>query len=104
MTKPDIEAIRQRCEAATPGPWAITLDLRLIQDKPQLPGQNLFKIMDDLRFIAHARTDIPALLDRLEKLEAIAVLAAKYLNDDCAMYEVELRDALKQLDGGSPCK
>ena len=77
MTQQEIDAIRARCEAATAGKW-----------KPQKhdgwyyqgrvlcldPADNTFKstigieIKDpDAEFIAHAREDIPRLLDALER-------------------------------------
>jgi hypothetical protein len=43
----DLAAIRARCDAATPGPWTC----------------------DDGDFVAHARTDIPALLAYIDELE-----------------------------------
>ena len=72
MSQIDTEAIRARCEAATPGPW-----------KPDLSKLGIHKIVaqdakgrwfqigtsdkgHDAIFIAHARQDILALLDALE--------------------------------------
>lgn len=73
----DIDAIRARCEAATPGEW---------KEEPNLggvpcviaPSQNraiaeLYRAHDgqscvDADFIAHARQDIPALLAEVDRL------------------------------------
>lgn len=82
MTKPNIEQIRQRVEAATPGPWKMSnyRPLYVIQRNPNEStyeiGDNEFKPIictqepGDSKFIAHARTDIPALLAYIETLEA----------------------------------
>lgn len=93
MTAPlDLDAIRARADAATEGPWAPWLDL---DGTPHMqgmlmvgnaaavipPGQCWIEGVDvnpiahthtpeDRAFIAHARQDIPALLDRIRDLEA----------------------------------
>jgi hypothetical protein len=70
---PDLEQIKQRAEAATPGPWT-SFDGRshiiheedgfiaICQYRP-LPNANA-------EFIAHAREDIPALLAVIDELTA----------------------------------
>ena len=91
----DIEAIRKRAEAATKGPWEFDLweinnkqykYTAQISDKtgalaytwapfPQeerLGVYALRQIKDDAFFIAHARQDIPALIDELERTRAAA--------------------------------
>ncbi len=75
-TPPDPDAIRARCEAATPAPWeADDNDIwtadgdRFIGSPPRIA---------DAEFIAHARTEIPALLDEIERQTAERdALAAK---------------------------
>lgn len=84
----DISAIRAREQAATPGPWMIKIhneqygqgygEITYFVDiegellKIGLADNNrLFaKYHSDTDFIAHAREDIPYLLDRLEQAEA----------------------------------
>jgi len=73
MTRPDLDAIRARCDAATPGPWRLK-GLEIHGDSK--PGRCGLLIYDegghdkkDARFIAHARTDIPALLAYIDMLE-----------------------------------
>lgn len=67
----DINAIRKRCDAATPGPWVVATngprDVVITQ-----PIHEMFRVAfrEDAEFIAHARTDIPALLARVRELEA----------------------------------
>lgn len=87
MTRPDLEAIRARCEAATPGPWRVdgsTYDEdcnehlapyglegpneRLIWSSGG--GEYAHPDMATAQFIASARTDIPALLAYIEELES----------------------------------
>lgn len=66
--KPDIKAIEARAAAATPGPWEASKD-------GWTAWAGNVKIADYLdpdnaEFIAHARTDIPRLLDYIKELEA----------------------------------
>ena len=81
MTRPDLDAIRVRCEAAAPGPW--------VRDKLEIRsfvgGRCQMLIYDegghdeqDAEFIANARTDIPALLAYIDGLEReVAELKAR---------------------------
>lgn len=81
--RPDLEAIRARCEAAEPGPWWIEphwvgedWPKRVLAQDPNRSYRRTI-ICDDFGyaaerdhiFIASARTDIPALLDYVEHLE-----------------------------------
>ena len=69
----DVEAIRARCEAATPGPWRIGFENGSIDpDIIQTFGEELRIDANDALFIVRARQDIPALLaDREELLKEI---------------------------------
>ena len=84
MTKEEREAIRNRCEAATLGPWMYLSDDELIYTKledgcrglPITRKAHTEQFIDRFEnaknnafFIAHARQDIPVLLDALEKAE-----------------------------------
>ena len=96
--KPDLDAIRARCDAATRGPWSVstltypngttvvesiigvsepqwsdygegegewyTDRLTLVETDAGVYGPT----MPDAQFIAHARTDIPALLAYIDEL------------------------------------
>jgi len=97
----DLAAIRARCEAATPGPWAREeyedgdqgegptgvypgsrgpivegrTIVRYYQPKGPEDGDGVEELAEaycnhDAAFIAHARTDVPALLARVEELTA----------------------------------
>lgn len=80
--RPDIAAIRKRAEAATAGPWEVGhgpygWDDGIIQAGG---GQAILTNSghgstsasdEDAEFIAAARTDVPALCDYVERLEAV---------------------------------
>lgn len=84
MNRPDIEAIRVRCKVATPGPWTAQPDDKrrnasaivqcdyYMDETPIIcqGGSDWLLVDDDASFIAHAREDVPALLDYIEWLEA----------------------------------
>lgn len=91
MDKARMNEIRQRAEAATPAPWEDTVDdhgeLGIWLTDPYAPAdgpvENRYKWIylgdvettdkydhADAAFIAHARTDVPALLDALREAEA----------------------------------
>ena len=75
MTKEEREKIRKRCEAATPGPWSPGLEEGVESPNDMIIWGNEFGLhlkVNDTFFIAHARQDIPALLDALDKAEAAA--------------------------------
>lgn len=88
MTRPplDLEAIRQRVESSTPGPWLAVEGalgdpangpdhIRVLQ-APHVDAHSALLRMDghdqqgsdDATFIAHAREDVPALLAEVERL------------------------------------
>ncbi len=72
----DMEAIRQRCDRATPGPWKSYVEGRdhdsgssfimTSREDIELLGASVA----DQDFIAHARQDIPQLLAEIERLKA----------------------------------
>lgn len=87
MTTPDIEAIKKRTEAATEGPWKTHLvddtsivtedgtDVCTTCDSTQAEREDGYNVeyerMEaDAQFIAHARSDIPALLSYIDTLKA----------------------------------
>lgn len=69
MTEAELQAIRERCEKATAGPWTA---LRLGEGTPQIEtpsfGFNCWTDWADRDFIANARTDVPALLALADRL------------------------------------
>lgn len=68
----DIDAIRKRAEKATAGPW----NHNEYRDRIWAGEDRFASVVwdmpsgDNCDFIAHARTDIPALLAHVEELEA----------------------------------
>lgn len=83
MTPTELKAIRERCEKATPGPWEAHIQTgpyrtRNYAGKVKAPipigEHSSFRVHPnllyegDVHFIAHARTDIPSLLDEVERL------------------------------------
>lgn len=79
---PDLDAIRKRAEAATPGPWylerhdqedgSIAYEVwshepyyRIISTTDEDNEKNVYNAKNVADFIAHAREDIPALLSAL---------------------------------------
>ena len=94
MNKEQLEAIKERANKATEGPWKIFEDSEVkggcqigtVWDHPQAKGpvgivnlatsvtggeiKNCVYIQDDdARFIAHARQDVPALIAEVERLQ-----------------------------------
>ena len=73
MTDEELDAIRKRCEAATPGPWYWWMSERppfaLGNDQDVNIGVEVAKI-PDAEFVAAARADIPALLAEVDRLRA----------------------------------
>lgn len=102
MTPTEIEAIRARADAATPGPWRTHADVPRAIVALGAPHESLLGLdveenaivfsQYDATFIALARTDIPALLDEVARLrrEAQRISFALPHNTD----ETTLRKAL----------
>lgn len=79
MTQEQLDAIRERTEKATEGPWDVEgpaycgpLDTLVVY--PVEDGGALAYVQpswEDAEFIAHARQDVPALLAEVERLRAV---------------------------------
>ncbi len=77
----DLEQMRKRCEAATIGPWEAPIEgvdfnggETVIIRGPNREGDDLNIIggtVADYKFVAHAREDIPLLLDEIIRLRKI---------------------------------
>ena len=97
MTPERLQAIRARCEQATPGPWSwapgyVLVSARgdriLVLDYTYGPRQ---LTEADAEFVAHAREDVPALLEEVERLQAeVRALRRRLreLREQLAMYEL----------------
>lgn len=110
MTTDELKAIRERCEKATNGPWSWVADgpsaRTVIDGHCEVIARRVYN--EDAEFIAAAYTDIPLLLDELQKetesadrTEKMYLRAVEIANDrgiDCnRVYEenARLREALK---------
>lgn len=77
MNDIEIEQINARCDSATKGPWISFIEgrdhtsgssfIRTAGDDIELTGAT----NDDQDFIAHARQDIPALVEEIYRLRKI---------------------------------
>ena len=75
MEQKQIEEIRKRCEAATPGPWVVKQydDCFIEPSVCMIPANGCYDynvLTENSQFIAHARQDVPNLLDYIEQLQA----------------------------------
>ena len=73
MTTLDLEAIKARIKSATPGPWEVWNDREITQAdtlKAFVVEQPATCRPADAEFIAHARTDVEALVAEVERLLA----------------------------------
>jgi hypothetical protein len=96
MNEQELQAIEERANAATPGPWTVDdhpNDFAVIAPHPVESGNTYIAFIDgglsndsrrDGAFIAHARADVPALIAEVRslraKLDAVHEYAA-YYND-----------------------
>ncbi|MCX6785204.1 MAG: hypothetical protein NTV81_04795 [Candidatus Komeilibacteria bacterium] len=75
----ELEEIKQRCERASPGPWRSMVEGRdhtsgsdfIMTGTTEARGEDIELLgatIDDQEFIAHARQDIPRLLEEIERL------------------------------------
>lgn len=89
MTPDQLAAIKARCDGATPGPWQrgsnardvngfeLSEEVHLIGDPEAMICDTHGTVGDTekhravAQFIAHSRTDIPALLSHIESQDAI---------------------------------
>jgi hypothetical protein len=100
MTNEELTAIRERCDAATPGPWLFEqqddsvwagFDGALqVAHCQSIPGAGMLKDRKTRRanatFIAHVRVDIPALLAEVERLRE-ALEAVEWMFNDTGDFE-----------------
>lgn len=70
MTDERLAEIEARANAATPGPWRYTLYFVMSPSQGLIAdiGPGSASVNSDAAFIAHARTDVPALLAEVRRL------------------------------------
>lgn len=93
MTAEQLAEIKRRCEAATPGPWSVWNTMQLFAHKDDAiaaerigpryytsivgvygeDGRDIHGFAPDMVLMAHARDDIPALVNEVERLRAALV-------------------------------
>jgi hypothetical protein len=102
MTDEELQAIKARVAAATPGPWAMSRDemsagfgqhryvvvgtttadgKKLVDWRLLVEGMRGADAVHDAEFIAHARTDEPALLAEVERLRAERIIEREAIED-----------------------
>lgn len=97
LTAEEMAQIRARAEAATPGPWDLDAagghghrwgvtgpeseDFEFLFYPADYPRHGV-----DAEFIAHARSDVPRLLEEVERLRAALVRAREDLHDEFCGY------------------
>lgn len=98
MTTPKqmIAQMRERANAATEGPWVCDLNGNYENRVAETDTMhicstakvNIDQTLDDAEFIAHARTDLPAVLELLEKAIEMAeqIVAADYRGNEPVGY------------------
>jgi len=98
LSKEECKKIRVRCDSSTPGEWRSTTDLsnrhgvytneicKGVCTTYKTDGQAAL----DSDFIAHARQDVPALLDALESVEAERDWLAGHIAKDYFLEQYKL--------------
>lgn len=73
LTNEELVTISERAEKASSGPWQVasTTDGEYILDCDEWVVAATFERKEDAYFVAHAREDIPKLLDHIAELEAV---------------------------------
>jgi predicted oxidoreductase len=77
MTDEELRAIQERCDKASPGPWKAW-----VEGRDHVAGSSMIQTSaediemtgattEDYDFIAHARSDVPALLAEVRRLRGL---------------------------------
>lgn len=81
ITPSELEEIRERCARATPGPWC-SVGSQVYSSGGRLVGSpsssGSGNCVYDNNFISHARSDIPRLLEEIERLKAALTAISKH--------------------------
>jgi hypothetical protein len=82
MTAAEIAEIQARCDRVSPGPWKSMIEGRdhtsgssfIMTGPPNTRGEDIElsgATVDDQDFIAHARQDVPRLLEEVKRLRSL---------------------------------
>lgn len=98
MTFLDLDAIKARAGAATEGPWLnYGGENYAIISAPEIDElAHVGSTNNDAEFIAHARTDVPALLAEVERLRQVVALVHGVVYD-MSYYDAKPHKALYAL-------
>lgn len=90
--RPDVDAIRARAATATPGPWTTSSEhsVRAGDDELVATTTAYERHAADAEFIAHARSDIPALLAQVARLRDALETLSDRLEGDGAVAQAAL--------------
>lgn len=106
ITNEELKAIKARAEAATSGPWQAIVSED--HGRPTAfgwvaaaPGEVMGEasapgLLIDASFIAHARTDVPTLVEEVERLHTKLETALGTLADIAFMTSVEVAQEMPQ--------
>lgn len=112
MTETELDAIRARCNTATPGPWEVINGSEFIIVDSDGTVACTYKggQSDNGKFIAAARQDIPALLEHIDRLTRERDAAIKDARDNahnpciiCARYQANRYCDLRDDPNGENC-
>lgn len=70
MTEQDLAAIKARADAATPPPWQAIITAET-PSGPEWSVDAVHSTREDAEFQAHARDDVPRLLEEISRLRAM---------------------------------
>jgi regulator of RNase E activity RraA len=95
MTNEELEVIRKRAEAASPGPWSyqFAIGIEVINAETTIVADDDGVVRyPDAEFIADAREDIPMLLAEIERLRShldrIVGAVYEYEPEGTALYDI----------------
>jgi hypothetical protein len=103
MTRKELEAIKRRCEAASPSPWKYEWSINKPKGKfhlfavlggsPAITNLEIMKFtgkriptFGNAEFIAAARTDVPALVAEVERLRGLMSRLCKLCDESKRLF------------------
>lgn len=98
MTPEERKAMRERCEAATEGPWEQLSMKYGTVDQGHEPQKFVPLTAYDYVFIRHARSDLPACLDALDEAEKRIASYARHSAESVDSFRA-LHKRIAELEG-----